>query len=350
MSEKIYPFKKNGRFYFSKNHRPESLLFGTIPAFLKSLTRKKNGVPDFEHHWLSLEAPLHSSEKPVITWIGHSTFLIQVHGINILTDPIFGKASMFYPRMLEPGIALENLPPIDAVAISHNHYDHMDATALTWLKKRDRAVHMLVPHGDKKWFTRRKFSQVTEFDWEQSLEIRHKLTHKKITCTFVPADHWSRRGLFDQNKSLWGGWVIQAGDTTIYFAGDTAYSKECFSRIAHVFPNIDVALMPIGPGEPREWMKHSHVNAHEAGEAFLDLNAQHFIPMHWGTFAFGDDYFEAPLNLLKNWWKINEHRIAHKKLHVIKAGQRFIVPQNNLSIQNDLEIFVPTESVQQLQK
>src|SRR5258708_33510892 len=127
MSEKIYPFKRNGRFYFNKNHRPESFLFTTFPAFIKSLMKRRNGIPDVEDNWVSYDNSIESSDEPVITWIGHSTFLIQAHGINILTDPIFGNASVFYPRMLRPGIDLDKLPTIHAVLISHNHYDHMDA-------------------------------------------------------------------------------------------------------------------------------------------------------------------------------------------------------------------------------
>ena len=344
MSEKLYPFKRNGRFYFSKGQKPESLVFGTFPAFIHSLAKRKNGIPEAAHNWIALDTHSSESEEPVITWIGHSTFLIQVYGINILTDPIFGSASIFYPRMLQPGIEFNKLPPIHAVLISHNHRDHMDAPTLMALKQRGSSMRMLVPIGDKKWFDRRGFLHTTEFEWEQSAQVVSPTASKKITCTFVPADHWSRRGLFDQNKSLWGGWVIKAGDTVIYFAGDTAYSKPCFSRIAHMFPKLDVVLMPVGPGEPRSLMKHAHVDADEAGQAFLDLNARHFIPMHWGTFAFGDDYFEAPLDKLQKWWLFNKEKLTHKKLHLIKVGQRFVVPQDQP------DIIVPVERPRQIQK
>jgi L-ascorbate metabolism protein UlaG (beta-lactamase superfamily) len=326
MSEKLYPYKRNGRFYFDKNHKLESLVFGTIPTFISSIMKRKNGIPEVENAWVQHDVPAHKSDLPLITWIGHSTFLIQLNGINILTDPIFGNASFLYPRMVRPGLTVENLPPIHATLISHNHPDHMDTSSLMALKKRDSRMRMLVPLGDKKWFEKRGFLHTQEFEWEQVAEVSDGDSFKKVSCTFVPAYHWTRRGIFDGNKSLWGGWVIQSGSTSIYFAGDTAYSKPCFDRIKYLFPQLTVALMPIGPAEPRAWMRHAHVDAHEAGQAFLDVNAQHFIPMHWGTFAFGDDYFEAPLDSLKRWWRDNHSAVLSKQLHFIKAGQQFQIP------------------------
>ena len=114
--------------------------------------------------------------------------------------------------------------------------------------------------------------------------------------------------------------MIQVGDHTIYFAGDTAYSPH-FKAIADEFPTIDVALLPIGPCEPRDWMRHTHLDAHEAVQAFIDLKACHFIPMHWGTFGFGNDHTQLPIERLAQAWKDREHELSHGKLQVIKAGQ-----------------------------
>ncbi len=324
--KKLYPFKRSNRYYSELSPEPESLLFGTIPSFLRSLFSKARGQGVSVSDWCMPAVLQKTSQDPVITWIGHSTFLIQIGGINILTDPIFGNASCLYRRMLPPGIPLDGLPAIDYVLLSHNHRDHMDSTALHAIKKQHNA-QILVPAGDKRWFDRRSFNGVSEYMWWQSYKVAiTSMYAPSIKFTFLPAAHWSQRGIFDKNKSLWGSWMIEWGSQTIYFAGDTAYAQH-FSFIKDEFPKIDIALMPIGPCEPRDWMARTHTSPQEAGQAFLDLQATHFIPMHWATFAFGFDSFEMPLSLLKTWWQENSAMLADKYLHVPKVGQSLIFPQ-----------------------
>jgi len=236
-----------------------------------------------------------------------------MNGLNILTDPIFGAASFLFPRMLPPGIVIEKLPNIDYILISHNHPDHFDATSLQALMARNPGVKILVPMGDKYWFEKRGYKQAQEFDWWQTI------TCGSVTFTFCPAHHWSRRGIFDTNKSLWGSWMI-SGSQHIYFAGDTAYGKH-FMQIQNEFGAIQTALMPIGPCEPDEHMRRTHVDATQAGQAFLELEAHNFIPMHWGTFAFGKDAFIEPIKRIDTWWQSNVADI-NKKLHVLPAGKR----------------------------
>ena len=263
---------------------------------------------------------------PTITWIGHSTFLIQIDGITILTDPIFGDASFLFKRIFPPGIALDTVIP-DYILLSHNHRDHMDATSL--LQLRHHNPHILVPAGDKKWFVHRNFERVEEKTWWQSTTINHNKSD--LTFTFLPAHHWSQRSLFDRNKSLWGSWMIQYKGFTIYFAGDTAYSSH-FTAIKREFPFIDVALMPIGPCEPRNSMAYSHMNAEQAGQAFIDLGAKNFIPMHWGTFYFGIDNFSQPLDRLFAWWQ-QQPQLDMKQLQILKIGQQWLVPlEEHMSI------------------
>ncbi len=326
MSKQLKPFQKNGRFYNDTKRKPESLLFETIPSFVCSLFNRKNGIPKNPQEWVVRDVVIADPIKPVITWIGHATFLIQINGINILTDPIFGNASFLYPRRLPPGIAISQLPRIDAVLISHNHPDHMDKKTLVALKKNYVDMQIFVPQGDKKRFNKWGFNTVHEFTWEQEKKVTNGAQTHIISCTFVPAYHWSCRGLFDKNKSLWGGWVICAGDTCIYFAGDTAYSKPFFKHIEYLFPHIDVALLPVAPSAPRELMKKTHIDAHEACQLFLDINAQHLVPMHWGTFGFGNDYFDEPIIHMKQWWQENNAAVVEKKLHILKVGQRFDIP------------------------
>ncbi len=266
--------------------------------------------------WYNPVEPIDRTKNLLLTWIGHSTYLIQVEGINIITDPIFGSLP-FFSRQIKPGIELQRIPPLDYVLISHNHPDHMDAAALTFFK--NHPCTFLVPQGDKEWFEKRGFTRVREYTWWDREIFTHGDT--KIEFSFLPALHWSQRGLRDFNKSLWGSWMISIGGHSVYFAGDTAYSKH-FAAIAQEFPQITHALMPIGPCEPRKWMKASHINAEEAGQGFLDLNAQKFFPMHWGTFSFGTDFHEAPYERIISWWK-DQQLSLEKQLVVLKVGQRF---------------------------
>lgn len=265
--------------------------------------------------WSEQTVPPARSMKLLITWIGHSTFLIQVGGYNILTDPIFGSPTFLFPRLAAPGISFDQLPPIDIVMISHNHYDHMHGPTLKKLKKHHNPL-FLVPEGDKRWFDMRRFKRCKEFSWWG----QHRLCDMRFT--FLPAHHWSQRGLFDRNRSLWGSWMLETKDTTLYFAGDTAYSNH-FTEIKKTFANIDIALMPIGPCEPHDHMKECHVDADQACEAFLDLGAKRFIPMHWGTFFFGTDTYDLPILRLQGWWDEKKQAVLKQHLHILKIGGNF---------------------------
>lgn len=310
-----YPSQKGARYYNPiPGHMPESILFGTLPSLIFSLLRQWHRKSFNSALWQQEESIIARSTKPLITWIGHATFLIQCAGKNILTDPVFFDISRLFRRLLPPGIMLDALPPIDYVLISHNHWDHVDLYSLQQLQKRNKDLQILVPIGDKAWFTRQGFAQVTEHTWWQ------QSVHSDITFTFLPALHWSGRGLFDTNKSLWGSWMMGAADATLYFGGDTAFGNH-FEQIAREFPNIDCALLPIGPCEPHAWMQRMHMNSKQAVKAFAVLNARHFIPMHWGTFPFGYDQFDEPIQQLLQAWKLQESS-SEKQLQVLKIGQR----------------------------
>ncbi len=313
MSHKILPFQHKGRFY---NYKDEPLHRVIIPSFCMLLECYWKSIKKYDsnyQHWCAPEAPITSSWQPVITWIGHATFLMQLAGINIVTDPVFGHLPLF--KRLQPnGIEMEHLPCIDYVLISHNHRDHMDEVSLRMIAQKNSQVQFLVPQGLKKWFDKTKIARVHEYMWWDTLHVG------EVQFTFLPAHHWSQRGLFDFNTSLWGSWMIQGLNQTIYFAGDTAYSHH-FKAIAQEFPSISHALLPIGPCEPRRWMRHAHMSAEEAGQAFLDLKAQTLVPMHWGTFRFGVDRYQAPYERLCTWW-LNEPLCAQKSLMALKMGQQ----------------------------
>ncbi|MBS1988673.1 MBL fold metallo-hydrolase [Candidatus Dependentiae bacterium] len=318
----MQPHIRRGRFF---NHAHERLVhrFGKeIKSLLhiagKRLMKKAYRIIDYQtkpHDWIADLKPLAASQEPLVTWLGHATFLIQLNKINIITDPVFQEVSRFFPRITKLPIASDELPQIHVILISHNHRDHMDEQSLLALKKHQPL--MLVPMGNKSWFIARGFEQVVEMGWWQEYELKSSA----INFSFLPANHWTGRGLFDFNKTLWGSWMIQCGDFTLYFAGDTGYGEH-FARIQERFSSINVALMPIGPNEPRSVMVHSHVSTQEAVQAFLDLHAQHFLPMHWGTFKSGFDAFADPINQLHHWW--SNFQLAADRLHTLKFGEQWL--------------------------
>lgn len=225
-----------------------------------------------------------------ITWIGHATFLIQYAGRTILTDPFFADraspVSWIGPkRFLPPGLTLEMLPKIDMVLVSHNHFDHLDSHAV---KKLDREALYVVPRGLGSWFRSRKKENVIEGKWGDVIHT----THGVLRC--APAQHWSGRG-FNTNKTLWCGWICTIEDKTIYFVGDTGYSKD-FRSIAQQkdYPEIDVALIPIGAYNPREVMRVQHVTPEEAILIHIDVRSKESIGMHWGTLPLSSEHPGEP--------------------------------------------------------
>ena len=240
------------------------------------------------------------SEKPLgyTAWIGHSSFIINNYDLNIITDPIFSKRasplSFLGPkRLIKPAISYKNLPKIDVVVISHNHYDHLDLDSIKKLNSINPNTIFLVPLKLKNWFLNKGIKNVFEFEWWQSKTI------KNTTFTFVPVQHWSRRGLFDKNKSLWGGWWIENQNIKLVHLGDTGYSKD-FIEINKRLGNPDIAFIPIGAYEPRRIMKKSHMNPEEALDAALDLGAKKSIGMHWGTFILTTEPIREPKIILND--------------------------------------------------
>jgi len=262
--------------------------------------------------WVMAKEVTQPTVQPVVTWLGHATFLIQIAGVTIITDPVFFNLSGMMKRLMPLPMRLEELPPVDIVLLSHNHRDHLDEASMNYLKRYQPVV--CVPLGDESWFLTRGFNHVHGYEWWEQRTI------KDVTLTFLPASHWSGRGVRDVNRSLWGSWMIQAGGFTLYFAGDTAYAEH-FKAIGQQFPSIDVALLPIGPEEPRFLMKDSHTGALEAIQAFIDLGAHQFVPMHWGTFAFGLDTFTLPIERLRAFWVEHQDRLVGKILLLPKCGQ-----------------------------
>jgi len=232
--------------------------------------------------------------NPSVTWIGHATMFVRLAGKNILFDPVFAERasplSFAGPRRIVPlPIDIAGLPRIDVVLISHNHYDHLDADAVTRLAAMgEGGPRFLVPLGLKAWFATLGITKVDEYDWWQ--ETREG----DLEITFVPVQHWSKRRLDDANQTLWGGWVVEGEGLRLIHTGDTGYSKD-FRDIGERLGPFDMAFIPIGAYAPRWFMKVMHVDVPEAVQIREDLKAARAIGMHWGTFeSLTDEPLDEP--------------------------------------------------------
>lgn len=234
--------------------------------------------------------------KPSVAWINHSTFLISLNGRHFLTDPIYSlRPSPFSfcgpKRKHPPGIAFEDLPEIDYVLISHDHYDHLDKETVWRLVRRYPHILWVVPHGVKKWFTKQKIFKVVELGWWEEKEIS---PHLKITS--VPAQHFSGRTGVDLNATLWSGWVVQDKEAgkKFYFVGDTGYNPVDFKRIGEKWDSMDLSLIPIGSYVPRKFMAPVHIDPQDAVKIHQEVNSRLSIGMHWKTFHLSDEPMDQP--------------------------------------------------------
>ena len=237
--------------------------------------------------------------NPSVTWVGHSTLLVRVGGLTILTDPHFSQRASPLPfagpqRVVAPAIELAALPHIDAVLISHNHYDHLDRpTVVALAAQKGGPPKFYVGLGLGQWFTNLGITTVEELDWWDARSLAGVRIH------FVPVQHWSARTPWDSNQTLWGGFVVEHPSLRFFFAGDTGYSRD-FQDIAQRFGPIDLAAIPIGAYAPRWFMKAHHVDPHEAIQIHLDIKARHSLAIHWGTFDdLTDESLYDPPQLLR---------------------------------------------------
>ena len=276
--------------------------FGDMLKWIRSDVEPEITKIDLSSDWQKLNL---SEDDNYAVWIGHSTFLIKKNGVTILTDPIFSeRASPFKnigpKRLIPPAIPLDAIPHIDIVSVSHNHYDHLDIHSLKKISKKHPEAIFLVPAGDEKLLKRKKIKNVYDFYWWESIE------HKGFVITFTPVQHWSKRSLFDRNKSLWGGWFFDHKDYSLYHAGDTGYSKDFIdTKIKLGSPKY--AFIPIGAYDPEWFMAESHVNPEDAVQIMLDLEAEQAFGMHWATFVLTDeDTVEPKIRLEKEIMKYKD--------------------------------------------
>ena len=284
--------------FFNPAGQPQAKSFSALPkwwfqqVFLGQRIRWPKVVPPDPKPTLPVSVP---AGQIAVTFIGHATFLLQLQNLTILTDPIFSpRASPFRwigpKRIRPPAIALANLPRVDVVLVSHNHYDHLDLETLRWLAREHRPL-IVTTLGNKAWLASRGVGNVVELDWWQS----HPSAALELVCT--PAQHFAARWPWDRCKTLWAGFALKTSAGKIYFTGDSGYSAT-FAEIGARLGEFDLALLPIGAYEPRWFLECVHMNPAEAVRAHRDLRAKRSIAMHYGTFQLTDEGIDAPVQAL----------------------------------------------------
>ncbi|XP_043964014.1 N-acyl-phosphatidylethanolamine-hydrolyzing phospholipase D isoform X1 [Gambusia affinis] len=257
-------------------------------------------LPVLEPYFVQNPEALDSPAGMRVTWLGHATVLVEMEGVNILTDPIFSQRASFLQfmgpkRYRGPPCTVEQLPRIDAVLISHSHYDHLDAGSVASLNARfGGELRWFVPLGLMDWLAKMGCENVMELDWWEENCVPG---HDNVTFVCTPSQHWSKRTAWDDNRSLWSSWSVLGPNHRFFFAGDTGYCPS-FQEIGRRFGPFDLAAIPIGAYLPRDVMKGQHVDPEEAVQIHQDLQAKQSVAIHWGTFALAYEYYlEPPVRL-----------------------------------------------------
>jgi L-ascorbate metabolism protein UlaG (beta-lactamase superfamily) len=264
-------------------------------------------------------ARLHDARRgATVTWVGHSTLLVQLDGVSFLTDPTWSdrvgpfSGSIGVSRYTPPGVPLDRLPPIAFVLVSHDHYDHLDEPTVRRLA-RTFDPRFVVPRGVKAWLAARGIANAVELDWGESTSIRGL----EIVCT--PAQHGSGRTLTDTGKRLWASWAV-IGSRRFYFAGDTGYARH-FALIGDELGPFDLAALPIGSYTPPAMMRPVHLSPEEALQAWRDLRARRFVGIHWGTFRLAREAYDEPPRRIAA--EVERLRLDPRAILVPWPGQTF---------------------------
>ncbi len=263
--------------------------------------------------------------QAVVTFIGHATFLIQTPDGNLLTDPIWSQRASPVQfagprRVRDAALPIEDLPRIDVVLISHDHYDHLDAPTIRQLAQRDAPL-FVAGLGNGPTLRAAGATRVAEMDWWQTLET----PRPGLAISMTPAQHWSGRSLNDRRNTLWGGYVISSSGPRVYFAGDSGYSA-VFGQIAERFGPLDLCLLPIGAYEPRWFMRLSHMNPDDAVRAHVDLRSPLSIGMHYGTFALTDEGPDDPIRDLAT--ACAAHGVVPSRFRTLDFGESLVVDRS----------------------
>lgn len=270
------------------------------------------------------------ARPPALTWIGHATVLLQVAGVTILTDPMFSRFASPVPfagprRFQPPGVALDALPRVDVVLISHAHFDHLDLRSVRRLAQQAGGPPLfLVPAGLDTWFdahvpgvsSRGASPTVRALEWDTQADTL--AAAPGFTFHFLPVQHWSNRSLFRRNDTAWGSWAVLHDRFRFWFSGDLGCSDD-IAQIGARFSRFDLAAIPIGAYEPRWLMRQQHVSPDEAVQVMLDAGADRAVAIHWGTFALSDEApLEPPRALAR---ALVEHQISPERFAVLRHGE-----------------------------
>jgi L-ascorbate metabolism protein UlaG (beta-lactamase superfamily) len=283
-------------------YNPGAPMEKSFSDFLRwRFTREPGAWPDY--------FPLKKCDRPParitgdalrVSYVGHATVLLQSSGLNILTDPVYSKRTSPVrwagpERVHPPGIMFDHLPKIDIVLISHSHYDHLDLATITRLWQRDHP-RIIVPLGNDTIISSHdRDIQAEAYDWGQLVQVSNG-----VTIHLEPMYHWSARGMFDRNRSLWAAFVISSAGGNIYFVGDSGFgSGENFKRAREKYTNFRLAILPIGSYDPRWFMRYGHMNPAESLQALQLLGSPAMLPIHYNTFQLADTGFDVPLHDLQ---------------------------------------------------
>jgi L-ascorbate metabolism protein UlaG (beta-lactamase superfamily) len=266
-------------------------------------------------------------EELHVTFINHASFLLRIDGVNILTDPIWSYRASPYQwigpkRMRPPGIEFDDLPPIDLVLISHNHYDHLDIHTVKKLAEKHDS-QFIVPLGVEQYLNNHGVENTIHVDWWEELSF-----DTNLSLTTVPARHFSGRGLFDRNQTLWCGYVLHTSVGNVYFAGDTGYGN-FLKDIGNKFGPLHTAFIPIGAYRPRWFMKSIHLSPEDAVIAHRDLQSKQSIAMHFGTFPMADDGMTEAVEELEQ--AQAKHGISAEEFSVLPEGKTKVIKTSKMS-------------------
>jgi L-ascorbate metabolism protein UlaG (beta-lactamase superfamily) len=260
----------------------------------------------------ALARPPAKGEPARLTWLGHASWLVQLDGVSLLIDPVlFDSIPGFIRRNVALPLLPAELPRIDATLVTHSHYDHLDLPSVKAARAR-----VIAGTGLREVVTG-SAPACAELHWWDTTYAGD------VRVTFVPAQHWSRRGLNDTNQTLWGGFVLEGTTASIYHSGDTAWFKG-FTEIGRRFPGLSAALLPIGAYDPAWFMERQHMNPEQAVQAFVDLKAQQFFAMHWGTFKLTDEPLDEPPQRLEAEW--TKRGLEPSRRQVLAVGQSVTLP------------------------
>jgi N-acyl-phosphatidylethanolamine-hydrolysing phospholipase D len=267
--------------------------------------------------------PRAGRDELLATWIGHSTVLLQLGGLNLITDPVFSQRA--FPvqwlgprRLMDPALPLDDLPPLDLILISHSHYDHLDRPAVRQLARKHPSAGWIVPLGLGDYIRGWGAREIVELDWWQTARVRG------VAVTATPARHFSARRMGDRNRTLWCGFALEAAERRVWFAGDTAYHPQ-FGEIGARHGPFDLTMIPIGAYDPRWFMERVHVDPEEAVRIYQDVVAAHpaashplMLGLHWGTFRLTDEPMDEPPRRAAARWR---HAGLPDRLWIARFGE-----------------------------